>query len=59
MVHLARIILTKLCKQKINCDLVVDPYTVAKEGKVRLVVNAYFDAKVLVPTAIAVAKVKE
>lgn len=42
-----------------NCDLVVDPYTVAKEGKVRLVVNAYFDAKVLVPTAIAVAKVKE
>ena len=40
-------------------DLVVDPYTVAKEGKVRLVVNAYFDAKVLVPTAIAVAKVKE
>lgn len=40
-------------------DLVTDPYTVAKEGKVRLVVNAYFDAKVLVPTAIAVAKVKE
>lgn len=40
-------------------DLVVDPYTVAKEGKVRLVVNAYFDAKILVPTAIAVAKVKE
>ena len=40
-------------------DLVVDPYTVAKEGKVRLVVNAYFDAKVLVPTAIAVAKVNE
>ena len=40
-------------------DLVVDPYTVAKDGKVRIVVNAYFDAKVLVPTAIAVAKVKE
>ena len=40
-------------------DLVTDPFTVAKEGKVRLVVNAYFDAKVLVPTAIAVAKVKE
>lgn len=40
-------------------DLVVDPFTVAKEGKVRLVVNAYFDAKVLVPSAIAVAKVKE
>lgn len=42
-----------------SIDCVVDPYTVAKEGKVRLVVNAYFDAKVLVPTAIAVAKVKE
>lgn len=40
-------------------DLITDPYTVAKDGKVRLVVNAYFDAKVLVPTAIAVAKVKE
>jgi HK97 family phage major capsid protein len=26
-------------------DLVVDPYTVATEGKVRLVINAYFDAK--------------
>lgn len=25
-------------------DIVVDPFTVAKEGKVRLVVNAYFDA---------------
>ena len=40
-------------------DLVTDPFTVAKDGKVRIVVNAYFDAKVLVPTAIAVAKVKE
>lgn len=40
-------------------DLVVDPYTVAKDSKVRIVVNAFFDAKVLVPTAIAVAKVKE
>ena len=40
-------------------DLVVDPYTVAKDSKVRIVVNAYFDAKVLVPTAIAVAKVNE
>ena len=27
-------------------DLIVDPYTVAKEGKVRIVINAYFDAKV-------------
>lgn len=25
-------------------DITVDPYTVAKDGKVRLVVNAYFDA---------------
>ena len=40
-------------------DLVADPFTVAKDGKVRIVVNAYFDAKVLVPTAIAVAKVNE
>lgn len=38
-------------------DLTVDPYTVAKEGKVRLVVNAYFDAKLLRSDAIAVAKV--
>lgn len=35
-------------------DLTIDPYTVAKEGKVRLVVNAYFDAKVLRDGAIAV-----
>lgn len=28
-------------------DLTVDPYTVAKDGKVRIVVNAFFDAKVL------------
>ena len=39
------------------CDIVVDPYTVATEGKVRIVVNAYFDAKVLRDGAIAVAKV--
>lgn len=26
-------------------DITVDPYTVAKEGKVRIVINAYFDAK--------------
>lgn len=37
-------------------DLVVDPYTKAAEGQVRLVVNAYFDAKVLRPEAIVVAK---
>lgn len=26
-------------------DITIDPYTVAKEGKIRIVVNAYFDAK--------------
>ena len=38
-------------------DLVVDPYSLAKEAKIRLVVNAYFDAKVLNANAIKVAKV--
>lgn len=37
-------------------DLTVDPYTKAADGKVRLVINAFFDAKVLRPGAIAVAK---
>lgn len=37
-------------------DLTVDPYTKAAEGMVRIVVNAYFDAKVLREGAIAVAK---
>jgi hypothetical protein len=31
--------------QKIKCDLTVDPYTQAASGKVRLVINAFFDAK--------------
>lgn len=30
---------------KYICDLTVDPYTQAANGKVRLVINAYFDAK--------------
>ena len=38
-------------------DLTVDPYTKAADGQVRLVVNAYFDAKVLRPNTIAVATV--
>ena len=38
-------------------DLVVDPFTVAKEGCVRLVVNAYVDAKIVRPGTIAVATV--
>lgn len=37
-------------------DLVVDQYTVAKEGCVRLVINCYFDAVVTHPEAIALAK---
>lgn len=35
-------------------DLTVDPYTKAAQGQVRLVVNAYFDAKVLRESAFAV-----
>lgn len=38
-------------------DLVVDPFSQATNGKVRLVVNAYFDAKVLREGAIAVGTV--
>lgn len=38
-------------------DLTVDPYSQAANGKVRLVVNAFFDAKVVRPSAIAIAKV--
>lgn len=34
-------------------DLTIDPYTKAASGQVRLVVNAYFDAKVLRPEAFA------
>jgi HK97 family phage major capsid protein len=32
-------------------DLTVDPYTKAADGQVRLVINAFFDAKVLRPEA--------
>lgn len=39
-------------------DLIVDPYSQAKDGKVRIVVNAYFDAKVLRDEAFAVGKVQ-
>lgn len=38
-------------------DLVVDPYTKAADGQIRLVINAYFDAKVLRPEAIVTGKV--
>lgn len=36
-------------------DLTVDPYTKAAAGQVRLVVNAFFDAKVIRPEAFAYA----
>lgn len=39
-----------------NSDLVVDNYTQAVKGCVRLVVNAYFDAKVLRASAFAFGK---
>lgn len=38
-------------------DLVVDPYSKAAAGQVRLVVNAFFDAKVLRPEAFAAGTV--
>jgi HK97 family phage major capsid protein len=38
-------------------DLTVDPFTKAADGQVRLVINAYFDAKVLRPEAIKIATV--
>ena len=40
-----------------SLDLVVDPYTQAANGKVRLIINAFFDAKVLRTGAIKVATV--
>lgn len=39
-------------------DLIVDPYTKAAEGMIRLVINAYFDIQVLRNNAIAVGKIK-
>jgi HK97 family phage major capsid protein len=39
-----------------NLDITVDPYTKAAAGQVRIVVNAFFDAKVLRPEGIKVAK---
>lgn len=38
-------------------DLIVDPYTKAADGQVRLVINAYFDAVVLRPEAFVTAKI--
>lgn len=41
-----------------SIDLLVDPFSQAADGKVRIVVNAYFDAKVLRPQAIKVAQLQ-
>lgn len=38
-------------------DLTVDPYTKAADGQVRLVINCFFDAKVVRPTAIVLAEI--
>lgn len=38
-------------------DLTVDPYTKAADGQIRLVVNAFFDAKVVRPNTIVVGTV--
>lgn len=40
-------------------DLTVDPYTQAANGKIRLVINAFFDAKVLRAGAIAVGAIAD
>lgn len=32
-------------------DLTIDPYTLARSGQIRIVVNSYFDAKILRPSA--------
>ena len=39
-------------------DLIVDPYTVAKNGEVQIVINAYFDAKPRRTASFAVASIK-
>lgn len=40
-------------------DLTIDPYTKAASGQVRIVVNAFFDAKVVRPTAFATGNLGE
>lgn len=39
-------------------DLTIDPYTKAADGMIRIVINAFFDAKVLRPQAIKVAQLQ-
>lgn len=38
-------------------DLLIDPYTKAASGQIRIVVNAYFDAKVLRPEAFTAGEI--
>lgn len=40
-------------------DLVVDPYTVARSGQVRIVINAYFDFKLLREGAVVYGSISE
>ena len=40
-----------------NCEILVDPFTQATSGKVRIVVNAFFDAKKLRNNAFAVGTI--
>ena len=40
-----------------SADILIDNYSAASKGMVKLVVNCYFDAKVLRPEAIKIAKV--
>lgn len=49
---------SQLCiGQYAGLDLSVDPFTLATKGMVRVVINAFFDAKLLRPEAIVIAKV--
>ena len=40
-------------------DLTVDPYTQAADGKIRLVINAFFDYKLVRPAAVVLANFEE
>ena len=40
-----------------SIDLTIDPYTLARSGQIRIVVNAYFDAKILRPEAFVVGSI--
>ena len=40
-----------------SADLVIDPFSLAKESKIRIVINSYWDAKLLRPNAVKVATV--